>query len=500
MHAFIDGPQLVHDPTPRHASSVAHRLKGGLRLLPALVLTVLVGCTAAPLPALKPPVPQAWRNAPATYPSPAQPDLHNWWQAFNDPQLNSLVQRALDHNLDVKAASERVLAARTLYRHTNDKFLPSLRFDTNQVIQPDASASYFIVGFDALWEMPLFGALKSTHRLAAGNLDAVSAQLQGTYVTLVAEVTRCWIALRTAQEQARLLTAVRDANREKLRLLEVREKLKLVSPTDVGTAKAELARSEMTLTDPQRAINANAQQLAVLLGQSEPDPAWLEANSAQPQLGDWQMTSAPADLLRTRPEIAAAEADVLRAAGEAGISRAAIYPHIGLGSSLDWSTNLLSHHTFIRSGDGIFSAGPVVDVPLFDWGMRVAQARSKRHEMRAAVYAYRQAVLQGVAEAETAMGDLQQAHTRESAAMQAAQALDGNATALSKRRNLGLASTLDVQDAAIAQQNAQLELVSARAERDLAYVSLYKALGGAPQPPVNVAADYKALGNKKETQ
>lgn len=464
------------------------------------MLTVLAGCTAAPLPALKPSVPQTWRNAPTAAPNPAQPDLHNWWQAFNDPQLNSLVQQALTHNMDVKAAAERVLAARVLYRHADDKYLPSLRFDTNQVIQPDASASYFIVGFDALWEMPFFGALKSTHRLAAGNMDLARAQLQSAYVTLVAEVARCWIALRSAQEQARLLTAVHDAHQEKLRLLQVRENLKLASPAEVATAQAELARSEMALADPQRAINANAQQLAVLLGQNEPDPAWLQAAGPQPQLGDWQMTSAPADMLRTRPEIAAAEAEVLRAAGEAGISRAAIYPHIGLGASLDWSVNLLSHHTFIRSGDGIFSAGPVIDMPLFDWGMRVAQAKSQKHELRAAVFAYRQAVLQGVAEAETAMGDLQQAHMRETAAGKMTQALDYSAAALDKRHNLGLASTLDTQDAAIAQQNAQLELVSARAERDLAYISLYKALGGAPQPPVNVTADYKALGNKKETQ
>lgn len=479
---------------------MSRRPKAGLNLLCALGLTVLAGCTAAPLPALKPPVPQTWRNAPAAAPNAAKPDLQNWWQAFNDPQLNSLVQQALADNLDVKAAAERVLAARALYRHTDDKFLPNLRFDTNQVIQPDASASYFIVGFDALWEMPFFGMLKSTHRLAAGNMDLARAQLQGAYVTLVAEVARCWIALRSAQEQARLLNVVHDANQEKLRLLRVRENLKLASPTEIATAQAELARSEMALADPQRAINTNAQQLALLLGRNEPDPAWLQENGTQPQLGDWQMTSAPADLLRTRPEIAAAEAEVLRAAGAAGISRAAIYPHIGLGASLDWSVNLLSHHTFIRSGDGIFSAGPVIDMPLFDWGTRIAQAHSHQHELRAAVYAYRQAVLQGVAEAEIAMGDLQQAHLRETAAGKAAQAFGNNAAALDKRHGLGLASTLDMQDAAIAQQNAQLALISARAERDLAYVSLYKALGGAPQPPVNVAADYKALGNKKETQ
>lgn len=486
----------MHDSAPRHAFSAASPLTFGLRLLPALVLTILAGCTAAPLPALKPPVPQTWRHAPtAATANVPQPDLRRWWQAFNDPALNTLVERALDNNLDVAAAQERLLAARTLYNHANDKYLPSLRADTNQVIQPDASASYFIAGFDALWELPLFGALKSTHRLANGNLDAAHAQWQGAYVTLVADVVRCWIELRTAQQQVRWLERVRDADQEKLRLLQVRDGLKLVSPIDIANAEAELARADMALTDPQRAIDANAQQLAVLLGQSEPDPAWLSDVGNQPQLGSWQITSAPADLLRTRPEIASAEADVLRAAGDAGISRADIYPHIGIGSSLDWSLNILHHHK-IHSSEGIFSIGPVVDMPLFDWGQRIAQAHAKDHELNAAVYAYRQAVLQGVAETETAMGDLQQLHLREQAAAHAARALDDSAAAIDKRRGLGLSSTLDLQDALIGQQRAQLDLISARAEHDLAYVSLYKALGGAPLPPLGVAADYDADRNK----
>jgi len=478
----------VHDSTLRKFL----RIGGRPCLLPALVLTVLAGCTAAPLPELKPPLPQNWRNSIVSPASPAQPDLRNWWLAFNDPYLNSLVQRALNSNLDVAAATEHVIAARVLYKHATDKFLPSLKADTNQVIEPNASASYFIAGFDAVWEMPFFGALKSTRRLANGTLDQAHAQLQSAYVTLVADVVRCWVELRTAQQQARLLIAIRDADREKLRLLQVREGLQLTSPAEVANAEAELARADMALSDPQRAINANAQQLAVLLGQPEPDPAWLDQAGPQPQLGNWQLTSAPPDLLRTRPEIAAAEAEVLRAAGDAGIARADVYPHIGLGSSLDWSLTLLSHHNVFRSGEGIFSAGPVVDMPLFDWGMRVAHAHAQSHELQAAVYNYRQAVLQGVAETETAMSDLQQLHLREAAAEQAVQALDSSATAQDKRRSLGLGSTLEFQDALIAQQNAQLALISTRGERDLAYVSLYKALGGAPLPPTNLVKEADA--------
>ena len=459
-----------------------------LRLLPALVAALLVACAAQPLPELKPPAPQNWRNATTQTANPATPDLRNWWMAFNDPDLNALVDRALKNNLDVAQATERLIAVRTLYKHADDKFLPYVRGDTNQVIQPDGSASYLIAGFDAIWEFPLFGSLKSTHRVAQSELDTAQGQLQQTYVTLVADVARCWIGLRSAQAQLQVAQAVRDADSEKLRLLGVRARLKLISPTEVAAANAELAHADAALAEPQQSVLANAQQLAVLLGQAEPDQAWLEPGQ-QPHLGEWQLTTAPADMLRTRPDIALAEAEVLRAAGEAGLSHAEIFPHIGIGSSLDWSLNI-AHNHHIHSSEGIFSLGPVIDMPLFDWGQRLAQAHSKNHELRAAVYAYRQAVLQGVAETETAMGDLQLLRFRESAATQAAQAFDGNFAAADKRRALGLGSTLDVQDVRVAQQRAQLELISARAERDLAYVSLYKALGGAPLPSADVLADY----------
>lgn len=450
-------------------------------------LALLAGCSVAPLPELKPPVPETWRNAPAGV-APPSADLRGWWQALGDPALDALIDRALQNNLNVAEAAERLRAARTLNHHARDGYLPSVHGRTNDVIDPDATASYFVVGFDALWELPLFGAWQSSKRAAQGQENGAAAALRGAQVSLVAEVSRRWIELRSAQEQARLLTAIRDAQQEKLRLVQVREQLKLAPPIEVAKGQAELARAEAALTEPQQAINACLQQLAVLVGQPEPDPAWLTPGP-QPQLGEWQLTTAPADMLRARPEIASAEAEVLRAAGELGLSRADIYPHIGLGASLQWSTNILSNYR-VHTGEAISSIGPIIDVPLFDWGQRVAAAHAKDHELKAAVYAYRQAVLQGVAEAETAMGDLEQSRLREDASQRATVALDSSIAALRKRAELTLGSNLDVQEGLIENQRAQLERVSAIAARDLAYVSLYKALGGAPMsaPPAPATA------------
>ncbi|TCI10863.1 TolC family protein [Dyella soli] len=448
-------------------------------LAAGLFASALAGCSVAPLPELKPPLPDAWRNAPAGV-APPSADLRGWWQALGDPELDALIDRALQGNLDVAQAAERMRAARLLNRHAHDPYLPSLHGRTNDVIDPDTTAAYFVAGFDALWELPLFGAWQSAKRVAQGQFDSANVAVRGAQVTLVAEVSRRWIELRSAQQQAQLLTAVRDAQQEKLRLLQVRQQLQLVSPTEVAQAQAELARAQVALTEPLQAINSNVQQLAVLLGQSEPDPQWLQPG-AQPRLGDWQLTTAPADMLRARPEIAAAEADVLRAAGELGMSRADIYPHIGIGASLQWSANIASNYR-AHTGEAIFSYGPIIDIPLFDWGQRVANAHAKDHELRAAVLAYRQAVLVGVAEAETAMGDLEQLRGRETATQQALDAVKTSMSAVRKRTELKLSSNLDVQDSLIEGHKAELEVVNAIAARDLAYVALYKALGGAPVP------------------
>lgn len=448
-------------------------------LLCAAIGVALAGCSVEPLPALKPPLPDAWRHAPQGVAPPAA-DLRGWWQALGDPALDGLIDRALRGNLDVAQAAERLKAARLIGGHAKDAYLPNVHGRTNDVVNPDTSASYFMVGFDASWEFPLFGAWQSTRRIADGQVGAAQAALRGAQVSLVAEVTRRWVELRSAQRQEGLLTAIRDAQQEKLRLLRTRVDLKLAPPAEAARAEADLARAEAALAEPRQAINANAQQLAVLLGQNEPDPAWLEPG-AQPRLGDWQLTAAPADLLRTRPEIAGAEAEVIRAAGELGMSRADIYPHIGFGSSMQWSINIATNHR-ARNHEGIFSAGPVIDIPLFDWGQRVATAHAKDHDLNAALFAYRQAVLQGVAEAEVAMGDLEQLRGREQALAQAAQASGGGVAATRKRAELGLGSGLDLQDSLIDSHRAELELAAAIAQRDLAYVSLYKALGGAPMP------------------
>jgi multidrug efflux system outer membrane protein len=240
-------------------------------------------------------------------------------------------------------------------------------------------------------------------------------------------------------------------------------------------------QSSAALAEQRQDIIASAQQLALLLGQNQPDPAWLQPGSP-PTLGAYQISSAPADLIRTRPEIARAEADVLQAAGAQALANAEQYPSVGLGGSIDWSVDIDNDNKRSTTPNSIISFGPELNIPLFDWGIRLAAKHAKDHELKASLLAYRKAVLQGAADVETALGALQQQTLREQQSIEARDALRRIDGTVQQRVQLRLDSPLDRVESRIALTQADAQLAQARAERSVAYVALFKALGGAPLP------------------
>ncbi|MGA8278096.1 MAG: efflux transporter outer membrane subunit [Rhodanobacteraceae bacterium] len=451
--------------------------------LSCVASSMLAGCATAPLPDLAMPLPSQW-GAGTTVAAPA-PDLHSWWRRFADPELDGLIDQALVQNLDVATAVERLRAARALYGSPDAPFRPSLHARTDDPVDPDASASFFVAGFDSVWELGLFGRRQAKARAGQGQIDAAIASLREARVSLTAEVVRNWIDLRAAQQRIRLLTRIRDQRRHSLQLLDLRAGLHLAAPEQVAQAQAAAAVAEGALSEPRQAVNAASRRLALLLGHAEPDPAWLQTDRL-PKVGSATLSMVPADLLRTRPEIARAQADVLRAAGELGIAHADLYPRIALGGSIEWSTKALSHRR--APANRIAAFGPIIDIPLFDWGLRQARVHAEDHLLKASVLGYRKAVMTGVAEVETSLGNLAEQRQREAASAQAWDALKRVAHGQVTRQHLGLADGMAVADAAIARDQAGIAMLDARAAHDLAYVALYKALGGAPAPNHRIAA------------
>lgn len=453
------------------------RLSGARRqALGVVAACLLSACVSTPLPDLQVDLPEHWQQAPA---ADARVTLategRSWWRALGDRQLDALVEQALRTNLDIGQAQARLRAARVLHAHADAPLRPNLHARTSDPVDPDASASFLLAGFDSTWELGLFGRGTAIHRLARADLDTAQADLDAAHVSVAAEIARTWIELRAAQQRETVLSGIRDARLAQAERIESRKQLGLASAQQAAQARAATAQAGAALAEPRAAAQASAQALAVLLGRAEPDPGWLAAGPL-PQLHDWRVTAMPADLLRARPDIAREQAAVLRAAGELGIAKADRYPSIAIGGSILWSASEIENRN--TRPNRIAAFGPIIDIPLFDWGMRRAQAAAKGELLQAAALDYRKTVLNAAAEVETALGALQQQRLREQAGVQAWQALADVAERTRERQHLGLASGLDIAAADAERDEAQLQVLDARSNSALDYVALCKALGG----------------------
>ena len=448
----------------------------------ALALLLSACATNTPLPDLHADTPAQWRNAPAaTEKLGPAPDLDSWWHAFNDAQLDALIQRALAQNLTVQQASLRLRGARALQHRSGTQFKPQVNFHTFLQPDPAATTSYYEIGFDAQWEFGFFGRGLGNARVASADLQSAAASVTAARVSLVAEVARNYIDLRAAQSRLTQLDRIVQLRERSVDLTKVRLRLRLAAQDDLDKSEAELAQARADAAEPAAAIAQAQQALDVLLAQAQPDSI-LSTAGPQPALPDVRFAQTPADLLRTRPEIRQAELDVLRAAGELGIARADLWPKLGLGGTLISSTRV--NGDVDRPNKAIPSAGPIIDIPLLDWGARHDMVQARDAGLHAAVLGYRQAVLEGVAEAESALAQWQRDDARADSAHTQLTLADAAKSRADALQRIGMADKSDDIQSSIAQAQAQLQAGIAQRDAAIAFIAVYKSFGGALPPLV----------------
>jgi NodT family efflux transporter outer membrane factor (OMF) lipoprotein len=447
----------------------------------AAACTLLSACALnTPLPDLHADLPGQWRNAPAEAGKlgPA-PDLDSWWHAFNDAQLDALIERALQQNLTLQQATLRLRGARALQHRSGTQFMPQLSFHTFSQPDPAATTSFYEIGFDAQWELGFFGRGRGNARVAAADLQSAGASVTAARVSLIAEVARNYIDLRAAQARLTQFDRIVQLREQSLDLAKTRLRLRLAAQDDVDKFAGELAQARADAAEPAAAIAQAQQALDVLLAQPQPDST-LSAAGPQPVLSDVHFAQTPTDLLRTRPEIRQAELDVLRAAGELGIARADLWPKLGLGGTLISATRV--NGDLDRPNKAIPSAGPMIDIPLFDWGARRDMVNARETALQTAVLGYRQTVLEGVAEAESALAQWQRDRTRAVAAQTQLELAENAQARAQTLQRIGLADKADHAQAGIARAQAQLQTSVAQRDAAVAFIAVYKSFGGALPP------------------
>ena len=444
---------------------------------PAVLLATLAFCGCAPqtrLPDLPDQTPTAWRNHDAAA-AGLQPDLQTWWHAFGDSTLDALVENALHDNLGVAVSELRLRAARRLQHRARTDFWPNLNFRVYEETAPGAATGFLETGFDAAWEFGLFGRSQASARMATADVNTAIVDATSARVSVSAEVVKSYVELRAAQARAGILDELVTLRRRRVELMQTRLRTRMASQIELDHTHAELQQTLAEAGEPALGVQQSTQALAVLLGKAEPDASWSTL-AAQPQLPPLDIRQTPADLVRTRPEIRRAEQNVLHAAGDLGIARADLYPKLGLGGTLISATSLTGD---LDTNKAVPLIGPTLQIPLWDWGARRDVVDAREAALSASVLAYREAVLEGVAEVESALAQFAAKTTRVDSAQASLGLIQQSAHSAETLQRIGLGDGLDTTSANLALAESRLAQVNARRERSLAYIALYKAFGGA---------------------
>ena len=442
-------------------------------------MSLLAGCAAPVEVRLNSAAPEQWQQALTQKTSNAE--LAQWWKGWNDPELNALVDEALAQNLDVAQAVLRLRQQRLLADTAGSAFLPVVGASARTLQDIAAVDTYFHASIDVSWDLGLFGDAEAARRSGSASVLDAAAQLHAARVALVADVVHRYLDIRLAQIQRNLAQKQLQQAERQLQLLQIRRDQRLTDTQTLEQQQLQLRTQEAQQALLNESQKRAAHTLAALLGRDRPEPQWLQpkGDAALPTLQAIEVL--PADLLRKRPDIQSAEAAVEQAAAEVGVAHAALYPRLTLTGSLLYSYNLTRNHR--STSDSIPMVGPQIDIPLFDWSRRRAVADGKELALQSSIKAYRQAVLNGIAEAEGSLAAVATQQQRQQSLLAALRIHQSRDKAQAVRQQLGLSSELAGAENARASLLLQSEIATAKAAEALAYVSLYKAVGAAPLDP-----------------
>jgi NodT family efflux transporter outer membrane factor (OMF) lipoprotein len=455
--------------------------------LVALVLGwALTGCTLGP--DYQPPgddLPQQWQNRPSADAMDLTPGL-DWAVLFHDPQLGVLIERALQGNFEAKKVAARLRQARARQRMVHSAAMAEMDLSAegtrsqrsaNVGNGSSEAQNLFQLGFDAGWELDIFGGVRRADEAATARLAAAGEEGHDVRLSLAAEVARTYLELRGTQQRLASAEKNLDLQGQTLELIRERELGGFGTRLDVLQAETQYALSQAQLPVLTQGIVELNYQLCLLLGLPPGGLAGeLTATGTLPLQPALRPAGLPSDLLRRRPDIRRAERELAAATAEIGVTVAELFPRFTLEGLLGLQSNALG--SLLSSTSRYWSAGPSVRWSLFNGGRvkaAIALNEARRDEAR---LHYQQTVLAALAEVESLLSrQLHQEQVLRSltaavrSATQAFEQADG-------RYRMGLATYLDVLQSQRALFAAQDQQLFSRQQLATQQVALFKALGG----------------------
>jgi multidrug efflux system outer membrane protein len=416
-----------------------------------------------------------------------------WWQEFEDPELDTLVRRALAANLDLRSAYDRVRAARAVFVERNLDYAPHVQLDGTyshfDQQQPGfgpgrINAQSDSLGFDAAWEIDLFGHVRRSVEAARADLDAERANYQDAQVIVAAEVARNYFELRGAQKRLAVARENLATENQTLELTQLLDETGRGSELDVQRSRARRSATEATIPPLTAAEKQAAYRLAVLLSErpgqldEELRPAAVATYAKALPIGD------PTELLRRRPDVRAAERQLAAATARVGVATADLFPRVNVTGFVGFLSGDVGRLFGTGAGDNAraWSVTPTISWAAFDFGSVHARLRASEAQSDAAAANYQKVVLTALEDTENSFVAYSSRQAQLKSLSEQAQASRRAADIAEIQYREGVADFLVLLDAQRTQLDAEDSVAQAETAVNVSVVAIYKALGGVGQP------------------
>ena len=411
-----------------------------------------------------------------------------WWEAFQDPTLKALIQEALTKNYDAAIAAARVQEARANLRVARSDLYPSLdygatvgraRLPLGGLNLPDGrdhrTDDVFIGTMSMSWELDIWGRVRRSNEAARATLFATEDAQRGVWLTLISELAQAYFQLLALDVQLQIAQNSTQAYQGTYDLFQDRFNLGVASKLETSRALGALGNAQATIPQIQSAIVARENQIRILLGKGPGPIPRGQSMSAQP-VAPTVPAGLPSALLERRPDLRQAEQELVAANARIGMAKAEFFPRLSLTALFGAASPELSALT--GGGATVWAVAGMLSGPIFNAGRTTGHYRASIAQWEQARLHYEQTVLgalREVSDSLTALGKLSDAETGQTTAVTGLEDAVVHAT---DRYRQGLASYYEVLEAQQQLFPAQNTLAQIRANRLVAYVQLYKALGG----------------------
>jgi NodT family efflux transporter outer membrane factor (OMF) lipoprotein len=487
-----------------------HRSRGWILGVTALVMA---GC-ATGAPTYVKPQPQAppdwmtWRSGdPSLHPPVSGEALpENWWAPFSDPVLDELQQQAVQASPDLKTAALHFAQARVQRQTVSAQRGPQANLNASATARRESELGagvrlidalgadpatiapliaepygFYQVGFDASWELDLWGRIRSSVEQADADIARQGALLDLARVSLASDVARNFFAVRTAQRQIAVTREQIAGMEDRLSIIQAQSEGGLLDGTFVERQRAELAALRSQLPSLLASEASSNNEIALLLGEhpgayrDRLEPRAIEQPVTLPDL----TLGLPSELASRRPDIAAAEARLRSATAGIGIARAALYPSIRLGARFGSESYLGTE--FLSWGSRLWSVGPSLDLPVFDRGRRKSIVHLRELEQQEAAVAYQRTVLAAWKEIDDALTGYSAERQQLRELIEREQSSQRSYELAQARYDGGAVDFVAVLDSQRVLLQARFDRVASEGRLLARFVAINRALGNAPQ-------------------